>query len=542
MNDRCKIVVFSDKAYNAIICETLRWHPAETGGFLLGHKLDNGTWYVIEAIPPGYSENNRQDRVYHEIGYFEPNTTFSEYLSNTVANQYACPLTLLGLWHRHPGSMDVFSGTDDETNSRLARSHDGIISGLVNVDPNFRMTMRYVLNNGNNGYSVTGKPHYKIVDIEVGTDLIPDDFLKLKYCNGINSNLNPEVDQVNSDYEKTKPLDIRNTIQGNLNREGENYVEVQDETPSWINDLAKIWNILKKNKIMSLIALIMVIVSIFSFKTAIEWGKSGVETVISWFSYDDKKEPCISKDEITLKVGDDITLTAENVTKDDKVGWKSSNESIATVNKKGKVHAKDEGDVEITLTVNGKDVDVCQVEIEEVKSEKPKTPIYKLSAEEMTLEVNKTGVLTMEGVEDASEIEWTSADNSVATVSNGEVTAILAGTTNILASIAGENYKCKVKVEPKEEAKEVEDVRIIIPSYHNSKKGELSLSAMTTYTFVPEITGDAVKELIQFSSDNPEIATITNSGKVTLKALGTVKITVSYNGKEQDTFMLTIKQ
>lgn len=160
----------------------------------------------------------------------------------------------------------------------------------------------------------------------------------------------------------------------------------------------------------------------------------------------------------------------------------------------------------------------------------------------MTLEVNKTRVLTMEGVEDASEIEWTSADNSVATVSNGEVTAIQAGTTNILASIAGENYKCKVKVEPKEEAKEVEDVRIIIPSYHNSKKGELSLSAMTTYTFVPEITGDAIKELIQFSSDNPEVATITNSGKVTLKALGTVKITVSYNGNEQDTFMLTIKQ
>lgn len=65
---------------------------------------------------------------------------------------------------------------------------------------------------------------------------------------------------------------------------------------------------------------------------------------------------------------------------------------------------------------------------------------------------------------------------------------------------------------------------------------------MTTYTFVPEITGDAIKELIQFSSDNPEVATITNSGKVTLKALGTVKITVSYNGNEQDTFMLTIKQ
>lgn len=542
------MVVFSNKAYNAIIRESFDKDPVETGGILLGHILDNGVWIVMEVLPPGI-------KCIFERAYFEYDDAFVNYLAQSVANQYKIPLELLGLWHRHPGSMDVFSSTDDGTNTTFAlQNPSGVISGLVNIDPQFRLTM-YHMENPRNVVRQYTRPNYERVDVEVGDDIIPEEYFQLKYYDGEGSNLNPFVERSHTRMSRSvrtegtghrtineEPLDIRNTIQGNLNREDENYVEVQDETPSWINDLAKIWNILKKNKIMSLIALILVIVSIFSFKTAIEWGKSGVETVISWFSDDDKKEPCISKDEITLKVGDDITLTAENVTKDDKVGWKSSNESIATVNKKGKVHAKDEGDVEITLTVNGKDVDVCQVEIEKVKPEKPKTPIYKLSAEEMTLEVNKTRVLTMEGVEDASEIEWTSADNSVATVSNGEVTAIQAGTTNILASIAGENYKCKVKVEPKEEAKEVEDVRIIIPSYHNSKKGELSLSAMPTYTFVPEITGDAIKELIQFSSDNPEVATITNSGKVTLKALGTVKITVSYNGNEQDTFMLTIKQ
>ena len=542
------MVVFSNKAYNAIIRESFDKDPVETGGILLGHILDNGVWIVMEVLPPGI-------KCIFERAYFEYDDAFVNYLAQSVANQYKIPLELLGLWHRHPGSMDVFSSTDDGTNTTFAlQNPSGVISGLVNIDPQFRLTM-YHMENPRNVVRQYHRPNYERIDIEVGDDIIPEEYFQLKYYDGEGSNLNPFVERSHTRMSRSvrtegtghrtineEPLDIRNTIQGNLDREYENYVEPQDETPSWMNDLTRIWNILKKNKIMSVIALILVIVSIFFFKTAIEWCRSGVETVISWVSDDDKKEPCISKDEITLKVGDDITLTAENVTKDDKVGWKSSNESIATVNKKGKVHAKDEGDVEITLTINGKDVDVCQVEIEKVKPEKPKTPIYKLSAEEMTLEVNKTRVLTMEGVEDASEIEWTSADNSVATVSNGEVTAIQAGTTNILASIAGENYKCKVKVEPKEEAKEVEDVRIIIPSYHNSKKGELSLSAMPTYTFVPEITGDAIKELIQFSSDNPEVATITNSGKVTLKALGTVKITVSYNGNEQDTFMLTIKQ
>lgn len=542
------MVVFSNKAYNAIIRESFDKDPVETGGILLGHILDNGVWIVMEVLPPGI-------KCIFERAYFEYDDAFVNYLAQSVANQYKIPLELLGLWHRHPGSMDVFSSTDDGTNTTFAlQNPSGVISGLVNIDPQFRLTM-YHMENPRNVVRQYHRPNYERIDVEVGDDIIPEEYFQLKYYDGEGSNLNPFVDRYHTRMSRSvrtegtghriineEPLDIRNTIQGNLNREDENYVEAQDETPSWMNDLTKIWNILKKNKIMSLIALILVIVSLFSFKTAIEWGKLGVETVISWFSDDDKKEPCISKDEITLKVGDNITLTAENVTKDDKVDWKSSNKSIATVDKKGKVQAKKEGDIEITLIVNGKDVDICQVEIEEVKSENPKTPIYKLSAEEMTLEVNKTGVMTMEGVEDVSEIEWTSDDSSVAIVSNGEVTAIQAGTTNILASIAGKSYKCKVKVEPKEEVKEVEDVRIIIPSYQNSKKGEFSLSAMTTYTFVPRITGNAVKELIQFSSDNPEVATITNSGKVTLKALGTVKITVSYNGKEQDTFMLTIKQ
>lgn len=541
MSNRCQMVVFSNKAYNAIIRESFDKDPVETGGILLGHILDNGVWIVMEVLPPGI-------KCIFERAYFEYDDAFVNYLAQSVANQYKIPLELLGLWHRHPGSMDVFSSTDDGTNTTFAlQNPSGVISGLVNIDPQFRLTM-YYMENPRNVVRQYHRPNYERIDVEVGNDIIPEEYFKLKYYDGEGCDLNPFVERSHTRMSRsvrtegtrhcTEITDVTDTTQENHNRTDANNGEI----PSWLNDLIRMWNILKRNKIISLIVLILIILSIFSFKTAVDRCKSGIETVISWFSNDDKKEPCISKDEITLTVGDDITLTAENVTKDDKVDWKSSNKSIATVDKKGKVQAKKEGDIEITLIVNGKDVDVCQVEIEEVKSEKPKTPIYKLSAEEMTLEVNKTGVLTIEGVEDASEIEWTSDDSSVATVSNGEVTAIQAGTTNILASIAGKSYKCKVKVEPKEEVKEVEDVRIIIPSYQNSKKGELSLSAMTTYTFVPRITGNAVKELIQFSSDNPEVATINNSGKVTLKALGTVKITVSYNGKEQDTFMLTIKQ
>lgn len=165
MSDYCTTVIFSDKAYNAIIDETFRKDPIETGGILLGHVLDNGLWVVMEVIPPGI------DSV-HQYAYFEYDKEFVNYLAESVATKYEHKLELLGLWHRHPGSMDTFSGTDDGTNSVFASLRPcGAISGLVNVDPNFRLTMRHV------SYPL----HYEIVEVEVGDDLIPEDYFKLRH-------------------------------------------------------------------------------------------------------------------------------------------------------------------------------------------------------------------------------------------------------------------------------------------------------------------------------------------------------------------------
>lgn len=538
------MVVFSNKAYNAIIRESFDKDPVETGGILLGHILDNGVWIVMEVLPPGI-------KCIFERAYFEYDDAFVNYLAQSVANQYKIPLELLGLWHRHPGSMDVFSSTDDGTNTTFAlQNPSGVISGLVNIDPQFRLTM-YHMENPRNVIRQYARPNYERIDVEVGDDIIPEEYFQLKYYDGEGSNLNPFVERSHTRMSRSvrtegtgnrtineEPLDIRNTIQGNLNREDENYVEPQDENPSWMNDLTRIWEILKKNKIMSLIVLILVIVSIFSFKTAIEWCKSGVETVISWVSDDDKKEPYISEDKVTLKVGNDIILTAENVTKDDKVTWSSSNKSLATVDKKGKVLAKKEGDVEITLTVNGKHVDSCQIEIE-AKSGKPETSNYKLSAEQMTLEVNETRELTLEGAEDISEITWTSTDNSVATVANGKVTAKQVGIAKIIASIAGKSKECKVEVKPIDEPVKTDDVTIKIPGYKDSGTASLELT-VSSWNVKILTTGPVKKDLIKFVSEKPNIATVTPDGIVKPIALGTTNIVVSYNGQEQDTLSLTI--
>lgn len=135
-------VIFTKRAFNAIITETIDKNPVETGGIFIGYLLDNGVCIVVETIPPGIKTVNQR-------AYFEYDADFINYLSNVIAKQYVGNLHVLGLWHRHPGSMDSFSTTDDGTNILFARNNGkyGAISALVNCDPKLRLTMYHVDSN-----------------------------------------------------------------------------------------------------------------------------------------------------------------------------------------------------------------------------------------------------------------------------------------------------------------------------------------------------------------------------------------------------------
>lgn len=169
MGNLCQGIIFSDKAYNAIIDETFKMHPNETGGILLGHILDNGYWIVMEVIPPGWKS-------VFQRAYFEYDQQFVNYLAKSISTQYDQSLNVLGLWHRHPGSMDTFSSTDDGTNYSFAQLRaQGAISGLVNIDPDFRLTMYHVTAASGNG------PHYERISVNVGDDIIPEDYFLLRH-------------------------------------------------------------------------------------------------------------------------------------------------------------------------------------------------------------------------------------------------------------------------------------------------------------------------------------------------------------------------
>ena len=130
-------VVFSEKAFSNVCSEVREKQDTETGGILLGDVVDD-VFYVVENIDPGPNS-------VFQVAYFEYDSGYTTHLANKVSRLYEKPLRIVGLWHRNPGSFSVFSSTDDGTNAKFAALNDnGAISALVNIDPEFRMTMYHV--------------------------------------------------------------------------------------------------------------------------------------------------------------------------------------------------------------------------------------------------------------------------------------------------------------------------------------------------------------------------------------------------------------
>ena len=156
-------VVFSNRAYASVLAETTEKIQTETGGLFLGTVIDN-VWYIIEAIDPGPNS-------VFEVAYFEYDQAYTQHLIRKIANLYSKKLDLIGLWHRHPGSFDIFSSTDDGTNTKYASMrNEGAISALVNIEPVFRITM----------YHVAQPCGYSKIKYIVGDDNIPQNLLQLK--------------------------------------------------------------------------------------------------------------------------------------------------------------------------------------------------------------------------------------------------------------------------------------------------------------------------------------------------------------------------
>ncbi|WP_044974730.1 Ig-like domain-containing protein [Ruminococcus sp. HUN007] len=122
--------------------------------------------------------------------------------------------------------------------------------------------------------------------------------------------------------------------------------------------------------------------------------------------------------------------------------WRSSDESVATVNESGKVRAEGAGSAIITVDCDGK-TESCVISV-----------VYNFyfSKTELELREKRKAELKVYSSEDDSLIEntrikWSSSDDKIASVdNNGNVTTVKSGRAIIRASIEGVDIFCNVVV------------------------------------------------------------------------------------------------
>ena len=222
---------------------------------------------------------------------------------------------------------------------------------------------------------------------------------------------------------------------------------------------------------------------------------------------------------ITLVEGESQTLTATvspSNAENQKVLWSSSNSSVASV-KEGIVTALKAG----TATITAKSDDGGKTATCEITVNAKVYPVESISLDKSSYEMTEGDEFTLTATikpDNATNknVSWISSNTSVATVNNGKVTALKAGTATITVKTedGGKTATCEVTVK----TKLVESVSLDKTWCEMTEGDEITLTA----TISP---ANATNKNVSWSSSNTSVATVEN-GKVKALKTGTATITV----------------
>ena len=229
----------------------------------------------------------------------------------------------------------------------------------------------------------------------------------------------------------------------------------------------------------------------------------------------------LSKTQFTLSINETQTLTATVSPSDadnKEVEWTSSDESIASVDRSGKVTAKAKGTCTITCAAtDGSGMKAeCAVTVVQLVTG------ITLSETTLSLTTGSTHTLTATVVPPTASntgVAWESSNTSVATVDqSGNVTAKAKGTCIITCSAkdgSGMKAECAVTV--------IQLVTSITLSetYISLQPDE---TKRLTATVMP---ADADNPAVTWTSSNEAVAEVNSTGRVTANAYGTCTITCS---------------
>ena len=228
---------------------------------------------------------------------------------------------------------------------------------------------------------------------------------------------------------------------------------------------------------------------------------------------------------LTLKKGTSKTLSVKydpaDTTDNKAVTWESSDKSVATVDANGKVTALKDGSATITAKV-GKLTATCALTVQEKK-------LTGISLDKTALELSKGQssealkvIYTPADTTDDKTVTWSSADEKIATVKNGVVTAKATGTTKITATVGTHKAECTVTVNAKLTGIKVTPDKVTV------EKGQ---KANLNVTYLPADTTD--EKAVTWKSENESVATVDENGVVTAVAGGKTEITDLLKGKTE---------
>lgn len=251
----------------------------------------------------------------------------------------------------------------------------------------------------------------------------------------------------------------------------------------------------------------------------------------------------LSAASMTLREGDrgKLTVTVEPANATNKnVKWWTSDLDIVSVGSTlggstGYVEARKAGTATVTVkTEDGEFSASCEITVE--KKEVPVTGIA-LEQSSLLLPVGNTYALKAH-VQPSNatdqDIKWGSSNGGVATVDQtGKVTAVAAGTVDILATLAGKFARCTVQVD---------NVKL---SMKNSSYMILPRSKPINIESNIDANFELDYSKLSFSYSDPEVATIGSDFYIeTHGKKGTTKVNVLYkygNGELKAGFTITVK-
>ena len=226
----------------------------------------------------------------------------------------------------------------------------------------------------------------------------------------------------------------------------------------------------------------------------------------------------LNRTSASLKAGETVTLTA-TVKPDDAtdktVTWSTSDATVATVSN-GIVTAKKVGSATITAKAGEKSA-TCSITV-------VATPVTSVTLDRTSAQLKAGETVTITATvkpDDATDkaVTWSTSDASVATVSNGVVTAVKVGTATITARAGDKSATCAVTVV----ATPVTSVTL--------DKTTASLKAGETVTLTATVKpDDATDKTVTWSTSDASVATV-NNGVVTAKKVGAATITAKAGDK-----------